>query len=51
MMEGHRGWGFGIVLAAAWMVLSFLVLPMLVVAPVSVTDRRYRRRGSPFNTT
>ena len=41
MMEGHRGWGFGIVLAAAWMVLSFLVLPMLVVAPVSVTDRRY----------
>ena len=41
MMEGRRGWGSGAVLAGAWMVLSFLVLPMLVVAPVSVTDRRY----------
>jgi putative spermidine/putrescine transport system permease protein len=40
-MEGRRGLGYGILLAGAWMVLSFLVSPMLVVAPVSLTDRRY----------
>lgn len=28
-------------LAAAWLVLSFLVLPMTVVLPVSLTDQRY----------
>jgi putative spermidine/putrescine transport system permease protein len=28
-------------LAGAWMVLTFLVAPMTVVMPVSVTDRRY----------
>jgi len=33
----HRG----IVLALAWSVLTFLVLPLLVVVPVSVTDTRY----------
>jgi putative spermidine/putrescine transport system permease protein len=31
----------GIVLALAWGVVSFLVLPLLVVIPVSVTDTRY----------
>jgi putative spermidine/putrescine transport system permease protein len=41
MMEGRRGLGYGVLLAGAWMVLSFLVAPMLVVAPVSLTDRRY----------
>jgi len=40
-MEGRRGWGRGAVLAGAWLVLSFMVAPMLVVAPVSLTDRRY----------
>jgi putative spermidine/putrescine transport system permease protein len=40
-MEGRRGWGTGVMLAGAWMVLGFLVAPMLVVAPVSLTDRRY----------
>jgi putative spermidine/putrescine transport system permease protein len=33
--------GRGLIVAAAWLVLSFLVLPLLVVFPVSVTDTRY----------
>ncbi len=33
----HRG----VTLALAWSVVSFLVLPLLVVVPVSVTDTRY----------
>jgi putative spermidine/putrescine transport system permease protein len=41
MTDAHRGWGNGVVLAGAWMVLTFLVAPMTVVMPVSVTDRRY----------
>ena len=41
MMEGRRGLGYGVLLAGAWMVLSFLVAPMAVVVPVSLTDRRY----------
>jgi len=41
MTDAHRGWGYGVVLACAWMVLTFLVAPMTVVMPVSVTDRRY----------
>ena len=41
MTDAHRGWGYGVVLAGAWMVLTFLVAPMTVVMPVSVTDRRY----------
>src|SRR5262245_54907229 len=36
-----RGLGRGVLLAGAWMVLSFLVAPMVVVAPVSLTDRRF----------
>lgn len=32
---------FGIVPALAWMVLSFLVLPLIVVFPVSITDTRF----------
>jgi len=35
------GWRFGAVLALAWTLLAFLVAPLLVVAPVSVTDQRY----------
>lgn len=41
MSELRGGWGQGAVLAGAWMVLTFLVAPMFVVMPVSVTDRRY----------
>ncbi|MCI0549008.1 MAG: ABC transporter permease [Candidatus Rokubacteria bacterium] len=40
-MEVRRGVGQGVVLALAWMVLTFLVAPMLVVVPVSLTDTRY----------
>ena len=40
-MELRRGVGQGVVLAFAWMVLTFLVAPMLVVVPVSLTDTRY----------
>jgi putative spermidine/putrescine transport system permease protein len=41
MTDAPRGWGYGVILAGAWMVLTFLVAPMTVVMPVSVTDRRY----------
>ena len=41
MMDRRGGVGKGVLLAGAWMVLSFLVAPMVVVAPVSLTDRRY----------
>lgn len=41
MSDIRRGWGYGVMLAGAWMVLTFLVAPMTVVMPVSVTDRRY----------
>ncbi len=40
-MDGRHGWGFGVVLAGAWMVCVFLVAPMFIVAPVSVTPERY----------
>jgi putative spermidine/putrescine transport system permease protein len=40
-MERRGGVGQGVVLAFAWMVLTFLVAPMLVVVPVSLTDTRY----------
>jgi putative spermidine/putrescine transport system permease protein len=40
-MELRHGVGQGVVLAFAWMVLTFLVAPMLVVVPVSLTDTRY----------
>lgn len=38
---GGRGTGRGIIYAATWMVLSFLMLPILVIFPVSVTDKRF----------
>jgi putative spermidine/putrescine transport system permease protein len=41
-MIALRGfWRFGIVLALAWVLLVYLVAPMLVVVPVSLTDQRY----------
>jgi putative spermidine/putrescine transport system permease protein len=40
-MPGRRRWGSGVVLAGAWMVLVFLVAPMVIVAPVSLTPERY----------
>jgi putative spermidine/putrescine transport system permease protein len=36
-----RGWRAGILLALAWMVLGYLLLPTLVVFPVSLTDTAY----------
>jgi putative spermidine/putrescine transport system permease protein len=35
------GWRFGLVLAGAWTLALYLVLPMVVVFPVSLTDQRY----------
>jgi len=43
-MTGSAFWPrfrWSLLLAAAWSVLGFLVLPMLVVVPVSLTDRNY----------
>jgi putative spermidine/putrescine transport system permease protein len=37
----RQGWFFGACLAAAWMVLTFLVMPTLVVVPVSLTDQSF----------
>lgn len=34
-------WRFGVLLAIAWTLLVYLVAPLLIVAPVSVTDQRY----------
>jgi putative spermidine/putrescine transport system permease protein len=43
MDRGERGGGViqGVAVAGAWTVLLFLVLPIFVVFPVSVTDRRF----------
>ncbi len=41
MRRQRVGWRFGIVLAFAWTILLYLLLPLLVVLPVSVTDQRY----------
>lgn len=44
MMEtigADRGWSRGIILALACTVLVFLMAPMLVVFPVSITDQRF----------
>lgn len=41
MSSERISFGRCLVLAAAWMVIAFLVLPMLVVFPVSVTDQYY----------
>ena len=35
------GWRFRVVLMGAWMGAAYLVLPMLVIFPVSMTDKRY----------
>ena len=43
-MTGHSSWPrlrWTFLLAGAWSVLGFLVLPMLIVVPVSLTDRNY----------
>lgn len=43
-MTGHSFWPrlrWSFLLAGAWSVLAFLVLPMLIVVPVSLTDRNY----------
>ncbi|HTZ80067.1 MAG TPA: ABC transporter permease [Stellaceae bacterium] len=41
MRRQRIGWRFGIILALAWMVLCYLLLPLLIVVPVSFTDERY----------
>jgi len=43
MMKGdfREIFGRGMVLGGAWTVLAFLVLPMVVVIPVSITDQYY----------
>lgn len=41
MSERRGNWWFGGALAAAWSVALFLIAPMIIVAPVSLTDRRY----------
>ena len=43
MMKGdfRETFGRGMVLGGAWTVLAFLVLPMVVVIPVSITDQYY----------
>jgi putative spermidine/putrescine transport system permease protein len=40
-MRALRGWRFGIVLAIAWTLLFYLVAPVFIVVPVSLTDQRY----------
>lgn len=41
MNEAHLTFGRGLTLGSAWLVIAFLVLPMLVVFPVSLTDRYF----------
>lgn len=41
MTRRRTSLGFAVVLCLAWTVLAFLVLPMLVVVPVSLTPERY----------
>jgi putative spermidine/putrescine transport system permease protein len=36
-----RGWRFGVILALTWALLFYLVAPMFIVVPVSLTDQRY----------
>ncbi len=40
-MDGRRGWGGVALVASAWTVLLFLVLPIFVAAPVSLTPKRF----------
>ncbi|WGF87907.1 ABC transporter permease [Marinivivus vitaminiproducens] len=37
----RSSWQFNVVMMLAWTLVAFLVLPMFVVVPVSVTDQRY----------
>ncbi len=39
--ENRPSVGRGVLYGGAWAVLSFLMLPMMIVFPISVTDRRY----------
>jgi putative spermidine/putrescine transport system permease protein len=39
--ENRPSAGRGVLYGCAWAVLSFLMLPMAIVFPISVTDRRY----------
>jgi putative spermidine/putrescine transport system permease protein len=41
MMHVPRGFGFTLVLCGAWMLACFLVAPLLITFPVSVTDKRF----------
>jgi putative spermidine/putrescine transport system permease protein len=41
MIARRGGWRFGVILAFAWVLLIYLVAPMFVVVPVSLTDERY----------
>lgn len=41
MSDERYGWRFGIVLAMAWMALLFLLLPIFVSAPISLTPERF----------
>ena len=43
-MRGGRSWPLlrrGLLLGAAWTVLAYLVVPMVIVLPVSLTDQNY----------
>ena len=41
MTDERRTFAFGLLLAFAWMALLFLFLPMVAVAPISLTDRHF----------
>lgn len=41
MARPPRRWGFAALLCAAWLVLLYLLLPLLVVAPISLTPKRF----------
>jgi putative spermidine/putrescine transport system permease protein len=40
-MEGRRGWGGFALVVSAWTVLLFLVLPIFIAVPVSLTPKRF----------
>ncbi len=40
-MDERTGWRFGVVLALAWAALLFLLLPIFVSAPISLTPERF----------
>ena len=41
MNSRRRGWGWPATVSSTWLMLLFLVLPMAVVVPVSLTPHRY----------